>query len=267
MKRLPALAVAGAVALGIAATPALAAPKANKATASQLAAMTLAVQSSPVAGMNQVPTANYAVRSGLIYAGSSYWGKVSLTSKSSTFQSATAVLVRPDGGSAWTVVDVGSADVGCGVAPTGVAAAFKLGGANCGIGNGFTPAPQTLANPTLTGYQLTMRFFKYLNPQYQSQLNAFLSDAFFIHRANNTGANKAQYVANHPTYNDAVLRVDNANYGEGLLTVSGVNWQTTVPNNYVPVMYTYAWVNGAWQLLSFARFAPSTTLPAPTTVA
>lgn len=267
MKRLPALAVAGALALGIAATPALAAPKANKATASQLAAMAKAVHTSPVAGMNQVPTTSYAVRNGLVYAGSSYWGKVSIASTSSTFQGATAVLVRPAGGSGWTVVDVGTSDVGCSVAPTGVAAAFKLGGPNCGIGNGYAPAPQTLKNPTLTGYQLTMRFFKYLNPEYQSQLNAFLADAFFIHRANNTGANKAQYLANHPTYNNALLRVDNANYGDGLLTVSGVNWQTTVPNTYVPVMYTYAWVNGTWQLLSFARFAASTTLPPPSTVA
>lgn len=263
MKRLPALAVAGAVALGIAATPALAAPKANKATASQLAAMALAVQNSPVANMNQVSTANYTVRNGLIYAGSSFWGKVSLIGKGSSFQSATAVLVRPDGGSAWTVVDVGSADVGCWVAPVGVAAAFKLGGATCGIGDGYMAAPQTLKNPTLTGYQLTMRFFNYLNPANQAKLDAFLADGFLIQRANNTAANKAAYLANHPTYNDAVLRVDNANYGDGLLTVGGVNWQTTVPNTYVPVLYTYAWVNGAWQLLSFARFAASATLPPP----
>jgi len=265
VKRLPVLALAGAVALGIAATPALAAPKANKATSAQLAAMAKAVQSSPVAGMNTVPTSSYAVTNGLVYAGSSYWGKVSIASRSSSFQGATAVLVRPAGGSGWTVVDVGTSDVGCRVAPTGVAAAFKLGGANCGVGNGYTPAPRTLANPTLTGYQLTMRFFKYLNPQYQAQLSTFLADAFFIRRANNTGENRAQYLANHPTYNDAVLRVDNANYGDGLLTVSGVNWQTTVANTYVPVLYTYAWVRGRWQLLSFARFAPSTTLPGPTT--
>lgn len=265
MKRLPALAVAGAVALGIAATPALAAPKANKATAAQLAAMAKAVQTSPVAGMNQVPTSSYAVRNGMVYAGSSYWGKVSIASTSPTFQGATAVLVRPAGGSAWTVVDVGTSDTGCWVAPVGVAAAFKLGGATCGIGDGYMAAPQSLKNPTLTGYQLTMRFFNYLNPQNQSKLEAFLADGFLIQRANNTAANKAAYLANHPTYNDAVLRVDNANYGDGLLTVGGVNWQTTVPNTYVPVLYTYAWVDGAWQLLSFARFAPSATLPPPAT--
>lgn len=263
MKRLPALAVAGAVAVGIAATPALAAPKANKASASQLAAMTRAVQASPVAGMNQVSTANYAVRNGLVYAGSSYWGKVSLIGKGNSFQSATAVLVRPAGGSAWTVVDVGTSDTGCWVVPVGVASAFKLGGATCGIGDGYMAAPQTLKNPTLTGYQLTMRFFNYLNPQNQAKLNAFLADAFLIQRANNTAETKATYLANHPTYNDAVLRVDNATYADGLLTVGGVNWQTTVPNTYVPVLYTYAWVDGAWQLLSFARFAPSATLPPP----
>jgi len=263
VKRLLALAVAGAVALGIAATPALAAPKANKASAAQLAAMAKAVQTSPVAGMNQVPTAKYAVRNGMVYAGSSYWGKVSIASRSDTFQGATAVLVRPAGGSAWTVVDVGTSEVGCGVVPVGVAAAFNLGGATCGIGDGYMAAPQSLKNPTLTGYQLTMRFFNYLNPQNQSKLEAFLADGFLIQRANNTAANKAQYLANHPTYNDAVLRVDNANYGDGLLTVGGVNWQTTVPNTYVPVLFTYAWVDGAWQLLSFARFAASTTLPAP----
>ena len=263
MKRLPALAVAGALALGIAATPALAAPKANKASATQLAAMTKAVQMSPVAGMNQVPTANYSVRNGLIYAGSSYWGKVSIASRSATFQGATAVLVRPAGGSAWTVVDVGTSDTGCWVVPLGVAAAFKLGGATCGIGDGYVAAPQTLKNPTLTGYQLTQRFYNYLNPQNQAKLDAFLADGFFIQRANNTAANKAAYLANHPTYNDAVLRVDNANYGDGLLTVGGVNWQTTVPNTYVPVLFTYAWVNGGWQMVSFARFAPSATLPPP----
>lgn len=263
MKRLPALAVAGAVALGIAATPALAAPKANKATAAQLAAMAKAVQTSPVAGMNQVPTSDYAVRNGRVYAGSSYWGKVSIASTSPTFQGATAVLVRPAGGSAWTVVDVGTSDTGCWVAPVGVAAAFKLGGATCGIGDGYMAAPQSLKNPTLTGYQLTMRFFNYLNPQNQAKLEALLADAFFIRRADNTAQNRTQYLANHPTYNNAVLRVDSANYGDGLLTISGVKWQTTVPSTYVPVLYTYAWVNGTWRLVSSTRFTPSATLPPP----
>lgn len=261
-----AIAAVGLVAAGAAVTPALAAPTAQRASAAQLAAMDRAVRTSPVAGMNQVPAASYSVRRGRVYAGSSYWGLVNIVSRNDDFQSAIAVLARPAGGSAWTVLDVGTSMVGCRVVPVGVAQAFGLGGAGCGIGNGYTAAPQTLSNPTLTGYQLTMRFFNYLNPQNQARLSNFLAGAFLIQRANNTAENRTQYLANHPTFNDAVLRVDNAEYADGLLTVGGVNWQTTVPNTYIPVLYTYAWVNGQWQLLSFARFAASPTLPPPPSV-
>lgn len=266
MKTLPALAAAGALALAVAVAPALSAPVAQRATSGQLAAMTVAVQNSPVAGINRVSTSAYRVRNALVYTGSPAWGRVSLASRSSDFQGSTAVLVRPAGGSAWTVVDVGTFGVGCRVVPVGVATAFNLGGSGCGIGNGYQAAPATLRNPVLTGYQLVMRFFNNLNPQNQSRLQAFLADGFTIQRANGTMANKAQYLANHPTYNNAVLRVDAAQYAAGLLTVNSVNWQTTVANVFSPTQYTFAWVNGAWQLVSFNRYGASATLPPPFTV-
>lgn len=260
-----ALAAAGLIAAGTAVSPALAAPTSKKASAAERAAMAKAISTSPVAGINQLSQASYTVRYARVYSGSSYWGMASIVPRSDDVQGATVVLARPAGGSAWTVLDVGTSDVGCRVVPRGVAVAFKLGGANCGIRNGYTPAPQTLSNPTLTGYQLTMRFYKYLNPQNQAKLRRFLAGAFVIQRANNTVANRTQYLANHPTFTDGVIRVDTANYASGLLTVGGINWQTTVPNTYIPVLFTYAWVNGQWQMVSFAKFAASPTLPPPPT--
>ena len=142
MKTLPALAAASAMALGAAAAPALSAPVAKKATSAQLAAMAIAVHSSPVAGLNQVPAGAYTVKNALVYKGSPSWGKVSLAGNGSGFQTSIAVLVRPAGGSAWTVVDAGTSQVGCAVVPVGVATAFKLGDPGCGIGNGYAAAPE-----------------------------------------------------------------------------------------------------------------------------
>jgi hypothetical protein len=82
-----------------------------------------------------------------------------------------------------------------------------------------------------------------------------------IKRANLTSSNKTQYLASHPTYDNAGILVNEAVYANGQLSVNATNWQTTVPNVYTPSLYTFAWVNGGWQMTSFAKFADVPALP------
>lgn len=264
MNRKPLIALVGAAALGAIAAPAMGASVVN-ATASQKAAITSAIHSTAVAGLNQVPQANYTVGKTVVYAGGRNWAKANLVATAASkdnFQNAVAVLARTGGSNTWAVLDIGSSGVGCAVAPVGVVKAFgQAVNASCGIGNGYVAAPATLANPATTGWQLINRFFTYLQPANSSKLAAFLSDSWIIKRSNLTSANKTQYLASHPTYDNAGILVNEAVYANGLLSVNATNWQTTVPNVYTPALYTFAWVDGGWQMTSFAKFADVPALP------
>ena len=119
MKRPFLTALVGAVALGATVAPAVGASVVN-ATASQKTAITTAIQTTSVAGLNQVPQANYTVGETVLYAGSKYWARASIVATPAaraTFQGSIAVLARSGGTNTWTVLDIGTSGVGCRVAP------------------------------------------------------------------------------------------------------------------------------------------------------
>lgn len=89
-------------------------------TAKQRRALTSAVYDSSVAGLNRIPQSHYRVTGQRVSSVGSSWAKVQLVARhgfESSFQSATAVAVRLAGTSQWVVVDLGSSEVGCAIAP------------------------------------------------------------------------------------------------------------------------------------------------------
>jgi hypothetical protein len=128
------------VAVGGGAGTALASKSASR---SQATAVTRAVQSSPVGGINKVPTKRYTVARVRLSTVSSAWAMASLLPTKAfrnKFQSAIVVAVRPAGTSRWVVVDLGSSEVGCGIAPNAVLADLlnlKSGESPCPPGEGI----------------------------------------------------------------------------------------------------------------------------------
>jgi hypothetical protein len=111
---------AAAVVAGVAAVPA----SASKApTAAQKAAIAKAVKTTTVGGVNKTPKAWYTVDRIRISSKSKNWAiawQTSTKAGDGKFQPAYFMLVNPAGTRGWTVVDVGTAMVGCGIAPNAV---------------------------------------------------------------------------------------------------------------------------------------------------
>ena len=129
------------------------------------------------------------------------------------------------------------------------------------VASAAQPAPKSLSNPELTGYQLIQRFENNLAPTRTTQLASFLSGAFIIRRADGSTATKTQYLTNHPYYPDWQARVDDAQYQAPVLTVQSYNWQTSAPGAFAPCMFSFAWINGSWRMTAFSRFEPQAVLP------
>jgi hypothetical protein len=123
--------------------PAGAALASTRATNAQASAVASAVRSSPVGGMNKVPTKRYKVTNVRISSVSKAWAMASLEPTKgyqTTFQAATVLAVQPAGTHTWVVVDLGSAEVGCGIAPNPVLAdllGLKRNQAPCPPGKGI----------------------------------------------------------------------------------------------------------------------------------
>jgi hypothetical protein len=121
---------------------AAAAPARKNATPRQANAVAQAVKSSPVGGINKVPSNRYTVTNVRISTVSKAWAMASLKATRAfrnSFQAATIVAVQPAGTSKWVVVDLGSAQVGCGIAPNAVLAdllGLKRGESPCPPGEG-----------------------------------------------------------------------------------------------------------------------------------
>lgn len=117
---------------------AVAAAASTHATSPQAAAVAKAVRSTHVDDMNKVPSKRYTVTNVRISTVSKSWAMASIEPTKAyrnSFQSAIAVAVRPAGTREWVVVDVGSAQVGCGIAPNAVLADLL------GLKGGETPCP------------------------------------------------------------------------------------------------------------------------------
>ncbi len=97
----------------------------RKATAKQAAALTRAVHTSTVGGLNIVSTSKYRVTGARVSTVSKSWATAQLvaTPKArATFQNAYVIAVQPAGTAQWVVLDGGTAEVGCGIAPDRVIA-------------------------------------------------------------------------------------------------------------------------------------------------
>jgi hypothetical protein len=90
-----------------------------------------------VGGLNKVPRNRYTVTGQRVSTVSRNWAIARLVATPafrSTFQNATAVAVKLAGTSRWVVVDVGTAEVGCNIAPNKVLADLFKTTRPCGRG-------------------------------------------------------------------------------------------------------------------------------------
>jgi hypothetical protein len=131
MRRTACIAAAAALSLLVAA-PLAAASK--RPSARQAAAITRAVHTSIVGGIDRVPRNRYAVSHRRISTVEPRWAYAQLQPRKrfqGTFQSAYVMLVNLAGTRTWVVVDLGSAQVGCGVVPAAVISDLLGGDAGC----------------------------------------------------------------------------------------------------------------------------------------
>jgi hypothetical protein len=95
------------------------------ANATERQGLTNAVHASVVAGINKVPQNRYTVTGQRVSTVSKSWASARLVATpafKSSFQAAIVVAVKLAGTNRWVVIDLGSAQVGCGIAPNTVLA-------------------------------------------------------------------------------------------------------------------------------------------------
>jgi hypothetical protein len=117
------MAVFAVIVVAVSGLVAASASASRGATRGQRTALTQAVHASSVAGLNRIPRSHYRVTNERISTVSNSWAKADLVARPayvSSFQNAIVVAVRLAGTSRWVVVDLGSSDVGCGIAPNKV---------------------------------------------------------------------------------------------------------------------------------------------------
>jgi hypothetical protein len=116
----------------------------RNATPAQVKALTRAIHVTPVAGINKIPTNRYRITRARISTVSTSWASawVEPTKRfQATLQGIEVVAVKPGGTSTWVVVDAGTAEVGCGIAPDPVLAdllGLKAGEQPCAPGEGIS---------------------------------------------------------------------------------------------------------------------------------
>jgi ABC-type glycerol-3-phosphate transport system substrate-binding protein len=114
------------------------------ASSMQLKALTRAIHATPVAGIDKIPANRYRVTRAKISTVSTSWASawVEPTKRfQATLQGIEVVAVKPGGASTWVVVDAGTAEVGCGIAPNAVLAdllGLKAGELPCPPGEGIS---------------------------------------------------------------------------------------------------------------------------------
>jgi hypothetical protein len=125
------------------------------------------------------------------------------------------------------------------------------------------PAPR-LSSPTATAKRLVNRFFVLLVHKDRAGLQGFLSPAFQVQRADGSGADKKEYLANLPTvtkFHITKLRATQAGatlVARYLAQVDGVvNGKPYTPGP-APRLSAFAWNGKRWQLAAHANFNPLT---------
>jgi hypothetical protein len=110
------------------------------ANAGERRGLTDAVHASHVGGLNSVPQSHYRVTGQRISTVSRNWAVAQVVPTpqfKSSLQSATVIAVRLAGTSQWVVVDLGTAQVGCGIAPNKVLADLFKTTTPCPPGEGI----------------------------------------------------------------------------------------------------------------------------------
>jgi hypothetical protein len=95
------------------------------ANANERQGINSAVYASGVGGINKVPRNRYTVTGQRVSTVSRFWATARLVARPafrSSFQNASVVEVKLAGTNFWVVVDVGTGEIGCGIAPNRVLA-------------------------------------------------------------------------------------------------------------------------------------------------
>ena len=125
------------------------------------------------------------------------------------------------------------------------------------------PAPR-LADPTATGRALVIRYFLLLQRKDRAGLNAFLSPAFQVQRADGSASAVEQYLTELPTVDTfRITKLVATQSGSVLVvrylaTATGkVNGKPYTPGP-APRLSVFTWNGSAWQLAAHANFNPLT---------
>jgi len=128
-------------------------------------------------------------------------------------------------------------------------------------------AAPTAKDADATGRVLVTKFMTILQSGDRAALAKFLDPAFQLQRADGTGANRAQYLANPAKVGQFVLgdTVTGVQHGDVLtvrwtlradVNVSGTQYSA----NEAPRLSVFRWTGNAWRMISHANF----NVPAPT---
>jgi uncharacterized protein DUF4440 len=124
--------------------------------------------------------------------------------------------------------------------------------------------PPPRSDPTSTARQLVNRFFVLLAHKDRAGLQRFLSPAFQVQRADGSGAEKKDYLANLATINQFHITQLRATRADGTLVVrylaqveGVINGKPYTPGP-APRLSVFVWNGKRWQLAAHANFNPLT---------
>jgi hypothetical protein len=148
------------------------------------------------------------------------------------------------------------------VIPLALLSLMLASGASGGRGVGCR-APQT-ANPTAKATQLVDRFFVLLAHKDRAGLQSFLSPGFQVQRADGSGAEKRDYLANLATINKFQITQLRPTRAGATLVVrylaqieGSINGKPYTPGP-APRLSVFVWNGKRWQLAAHANFNPLT---------
>lgn len=135
---------------------------------------------------------------------------------------------------------------------------------------GASSAP-TLVDASATGRELATEFLTILKDADTAALDEFLDESFQLQRADGSGANKTEYLADPAKITAFELGTDVVGIQQGdvltvrwMLIVDGVINGTQIEKGEAPRLSTFVWRSGRWRMTSHANFVlPESSAPAP----